>query len=107
MPASRDKKQGGFPDLYLSGDASFLDTVKDYFQEAAEVSQAEIAMVFEKGNPKGIRVLKHLTREGIRVAVVHPQQCTIGFLTRQMLETMWNASAAINLYPHPTNVNWP
>ncbi|MGO8752815.1 MAG: extracellular solute-binding protein [Thermoguttaceae bacterium] len=86
MLASRDKKQGGFPDLYLPGDACFLESVQDYFQEAAEVSQSEIAMVFEKGNPKGIRGLKDLTREGIRVAVGHPQQCTIGFLTRQMLE---------------------
>jgi hypothetical protein len=35
---------------------------------------------------KGIRALKDLTRDGIRVVVGHPQQGTIGFLTRQMLE---------------------
>jgi len=86
MLAMRDKKQGGFPDLYLPGDLCFLENVKDYFQEAAELSEAEIAMVVEKGNPKGIRVLKDLTRADIRVVVGHPQQCTIGVLTRQVLE---------------------
>jgi ABC-type molybdate transport system substrate-binding protein len=50
------------------------------------LSEAEITMVVEKGNPKGIHTLKDLTRPGIRVAVGHPKQCTIGFLTRQMLE---------------------
>jgi molybdenum ABC transporter molybdate-binding protein len=86
MLASRDRKQGGFPDLYLPGDRCFLENVKDYFQEAMELSESEITMLVEKGNPKRIGVLKDLTREGIRVAVGHPQQCTIGVLTRQMLE---------------------
>jgi molybdenum ABC transporter molybdate-binding protein len=86
MIASRDRKQGCFPDLYLPGDVSFLEKVKDCFQEAVELSEAEIAMVVETGNPKGIRTLKDLTREGVRVVVGHPQQCTIGFLTRRMLQ---------------------
>jgi len=86
MLASRERKEGGFPDLYLPGDRCFLEIVKDYFQEAAELSEAEITMVVEKGNPKGIHALKDLTRPGIRVVVGHPQQCTIGVLTRQMLE---------------------
>jgi molybdenum ABC transporter molybdate-binding protein len=86
MLAIRDKKQGDFPDLYLAGDLCFLENVKDYFQEAAELSEAEIAMFVEKGNPKGIRDLKDLTRKGIRVVVGQPQQCTIGVLTRQVLE---------------------
>lgn len=86
MRASRDKKQGGFPDLYLAGDRCFLENVKDDFQEAAELSEAKIAMAVPKGNPKGIRVLEDLTRKGIRVVVGQPQQCTIGLLTRRLLE---------------------
>ena len=86
MLASREGKKGGFPDLYLPGDRSFLEIVKDYFQEAAELSEADITMVVEKGNPKGIHALKDLTRPGIRVVVGHPQQCTIGVLARHMLE---------------------
>ena len=86
MHAIHDKKQGGFPDLYLAGDLCFFENVKDYFQEAVELSENEIEMFVEKGNPKWIRDLKDLTREGIRVVLGHPQQCTIGLLTRQMLE---------------------
>jgi ABC-type molybdate transport system substrate-binding protein len=86
MLASRDRKQSGFPDLYLPGDHCFLEPVKDYFQEEVELSETDITMIVQKGNSKGIRVLKDLTREGIRVAVGHPQQCTVGFLTRDMLE---------------------
>ena len=86
MLAIRDKTQGGFPDLYLAGDRCFFENVKEHFQEAEELSENGISMFVEKGNPKEIRALTDLTRAGIRVVVGQPEQCTIGHLTRKVLE---------------------
>lgn len=77
---------GGFPDTYMACDVYYLDTVKDWFQEAVNVSDTDIVIAVQKGNPKDIRSLKDLTRPGIRVAVGQPDQCTIGALTRRLLE---------------------
>ena len=43
-------------------------------------------LVVQKGNPKQIRQVSDLTRDGIRVAIGHPEQCTIGVLSRRLLE---------------------
>jgi molybdenum ABC transporter molybdate-binding protein len=86
MKTIRDQQSGGFPDLYMACDVYYLENVKDWFQEAVEVSDNQIVMVVEKGNPKGIRKLADLMRPGVRVAVGQPDQCTIGALTRRMLQ---------------------
>ncbi len=86
MKTIRDKQSGGFPDLYMACDVYYLENVKEWFQEAAEISDNQIVMVVEKGNPKSILELKDLLRPGIRVVVGQPEQCTIGALTRRMLE---------------------
>ncbi len=76
----------GFPDTYMACDVYYLDTVKDWFQEAVNVSDTDIVIAVQKGNPKGIQTLRDLTRPGIRVAIGQPDQCTIGVLTRRLLE---------------------
>lgn len=86
MKSIRDKQSGGFPDLYMACDVYYLQNVKEWFQEAAEVSDNQIVMVVEKDNPKNIHDLKDLLRPGVRVVVGQPEQCTIGALTRRMLE---------------------
>jgi len=63
-----------------------LNNVRDWFQEDVEISDTEIVIAVPKGNPKGIKSLKDLTRPGIRVSVGQPDQCTIGALTRLLLE---------------------
>jgi molybdenum ABC transporter molybdate-binding protein len=86
MLASRNRRAGGFPDLYLAGDVCFLEPVRNDFQEALEISETQIALVVEKENPKGIQGLQDLTRAGVRVVMGHPQQCTIGVLTQRLLQ---------------------
>ncbi len=86
MKSIRDKQSGGFPDLYMACDVYYLRNVQEWFQEAAEVSDNQIVMVVQKGNPKSIHQLKDLLRPEVRVVVGQPEQCTIGALTRQMLE---------------------
>jgi molybdate transport system substrate-binding protein len=77
---------GAFPDTYMACDVYYLDTVRELFQEAVNVSDTDIVIAVKKGNPKGIRSLNDLTRTGIRVAVGQPEQCTIGVLSRRLLE---------------------
>jgi len=86
MHTIRQQQSGGFPDAYMACDVYYLENVKDWFQEAVNVSETEIVMVVQKGNPKGIQSLKDLARPGIRVVVGQPEQCTIGALTRLMLQ---------------------
>lgn len=76
----------GFPDVYMACDRYYLDTVAEWFQEDVDVSETPIVIAVQKGNPKGIRTLKDLVRPGIRVAVGQPERCTIGVLTRRVLE---------------------
>lgn len=75
----------GFPDVYMACDLYHLENVKDWFQEAATVSSAEIVIAVPRGSTK-VQGLADLLRPGIRVAIGQPEQCTIGALTRRMLQ---------------------
>ncbi len=83
-----DKDQGkGFPDTYLACDVYYLETVKELFQDAVQISDTEVVIVVAKGNPKNIQSLEDLAKPGMRVSVGQPKQCTIGVLTKQLLES--------------------
>jgi len=77
---------GNFPDSYMACDRYYLDTVKDLFQYTRDVSNVPIRMVVAAGNPKQIKNLQDLVRPGVRVAIGQPEQCTIGVLSRRLLE---------------------
>ncbi len=82
------KRKGGFgfPDAYMACDVYYLDTVRDLFQEDVIISETDIVIVVQKGNPKQIASLSDLVRPGIRVAIGQPDQCTIGVLSRRLLQ---------------------
>ena len=80
-------RQGlGFPDTYMACDVYYLDAVKELFQDGVDISDTEVVIAVPKGNPKGIRTLRDLARPGVRVSVGQPDQCTIGVLTRTLLQ---------------------
>jgi molybdate transport system substrate-binding protein len=74
----------GFPDVYMACDLYYLENVKQWFQEAANVSDTEIVIAVPKGSTT-VTSLSDLVKPGIRVAVGEPDQCTIGALTRRLL----------------------
>ncbi len=76
----------GFPDVYMACDRYYLDNVRDWFQDDIDVSDVELVIVVPKGS-KNVRALADLVKPGIRVALGQPEQCTIGALTRRMLES--------------------
>lgn len=78
----------GFPDVYMACDRYYLENVSGWFQEDVDISDAAIVIAVPKGNPKGIQSIEDLAKEGVRISVGQPEQCTIGALTRIMLEKM-------------------
>ncbi|MCE5279910.1 MAG: molybdate ABC transporter substrate-binding protein [Planctomycetaceae bacterium] len=74
-----------FPDVYMACDRYYLDNVRDWFQEDVDISDADIVIAVPKGNTS-IKSLADLARPGVRLAVGQPEQCTIGALTRTLLQ---------------------
>jgi molybdate transport system substrate-binding protein len=76
----------GFPDFYMACDRYYLDNVKEWFQEDVDVSDVEMVIAVPKGSTT-VSVLADLVKPGVRVAIGQPDQCTIGALSRRMLES--------------------
>ncbi|MCE5326003.1 MAG: molybdate ABC transporter substrate-binding protein [Planctomycetaceae bacterium] len=74
-----------FPDVYMACDRYYLNNVRDWFQEDVDISDADIVIAVPKGST-GIKGLADLARPGVRVAVGQGEQCTIGALTRILLQ---------------------
>lgn len=78
-------KAGQLPDAYFACDTEFMAQVPDLFPESIDVSQNELVILVQKGNPKNISSLKDLTQEGLRVGIGHEKQCAMGWLTQNTL----------------------
>lgn len=86
MKGIEDQKQSlGFPDVYLACDLHYLENVKSWFQESANISDVALVIAVPKGSKK-VQSLSDLLNPDVRVAVGEPSQCTIGALTRKLLE---------------------
>jgi ABC-type molybdate transport system substrate-binding protein len=85
---NQEEGGAGFPDVYMACDRYYLENVRDWFQEDVDISDADMVIVVQKGNPKSIQGIDDLTKEGIKISVGQPDQCTIGALTKIMFENM-------------------
>ncbi|MBN2329903.1 MAG: substrate-binding domain-containing protein, partial [Candidatus Omnitrophica bacterium] len=81
-------KLGERPDAYFSCDVSFVNQVKDIFMDPLNVSETDMVIVVEKGNPLHIKSLQDLTRPNLRLGVANAEQSALGALTRRLLEQM-------------------
>lgn len=77
-------KSGQHPDIYFACDTEFMEQVPDLFPDSVDISQNELVILVQKGNPKNIATLEDLTREGVRVGVGHEKQCAMGWLTQNV-----------------------
>lgn len=75
-------KAGQHPDAYFACDSEFMNQVHDLFPEPVPVSQNELVILVQKGNPKGITSLRDLAKEGLRVGIGHEKQCAMGWITQ-------------------------
>jgi molybdenum ABC transporter molybdate-binding protein len=76
-------KAGQVPDAYFACDKEFMTQVKTLFPASQAVSRNELVILVKKGNPLGIRSLKDLTKDGLRVGIGHEKQCAMGWLTQR------------------------
>lgn len=76
---------GEMPDIYFACDTSFMDKVKDKFDDIKNVSSNQLMIVVRKGNPKKIFELADLAKPKLRVGIGHEQQCALGALTKETL----------------------
>jgi molybdate transport system substrate-binding protein len=79
-------KAGHVPDAYFACDSEFMEQVQDLFPKPTDVSQNELVILVEKGNPHGIKSLLDLTKPGLRVGIGHEKQCAMGWLTQKTLK---------------------
>ncbi|MEW4486630.1 molybdate ABC transporter substrate-binding protein [Thalassoglobus sp. JC818] len=75
----------GFPDIYMACDRYYLDNVASWFQDDVNVTDTEIVIAVPKGSQK-VQSLSDLIEPGVRVSIGDGTQCTIGALTRRLLE---------------------
>lgn len=93
-------KGGQHPDAYFACDKEFMGQVTDIFPQSVDVSQNELVILVQKGNPHKIKSLRDLTREGLRVGVGHEKQCAMGWITQNTfkeggIQTEINANVTV------------
>ena len=79
-------KAGQVPDAYFACDSQFMDMVTDLFPKSESISQNELVILVQKGNPHHIRSLQDLGKQGLRVGIGHEKQCAMGWITQQTFE---------------------
>lgn len=77
-------------DLYFPGSSDFMERAKKEGLVYPETEKMVVYLVpainVQKGNPKGIRSLKDLTRDGIRVAIANPEMVCVGLYAVEIVE---------------------
>jgi ABC-type molybdate transport system substrate-binding protein len=79
-------KAGQVPDAYFACDSEFMNQVQPLFPAPSSVSQNELVILVQKGNPHNIRSLADLVKPGLRVGVGHEKQCAMGWLTQRTFD---------------------
>jgi molybdenum ABC transporter molybdate-binding protein len=79
-------KAGQTPDAYFACDSEFMNQVKSIFPQSTSVSQNELVILVQKGNPHDIRTLADLRKPGLRVGIGHEKQCAMGWLTQRTFD---------------------
>jgi ABC-type molybdate transport system substrate-binding protein len=77
-------KAGDRPDAYVSCDVSFMDDVQELFLPSHVLTENDMVIVVEKGNPKGITGLQDLTRPDTRLGLAHRENSALGALTYRL-----------------------
>jgi len=76
-------KAGQVPDAYFACDLEFMKQVREFFPESRDISQNELVILVQKGNPFKIASLRDLTKPDLRVGIGHEKQCAMGWITQR------------------------
>jgi len=82
-------------DIYFPGSSDFMEVAK---REGLVYPESEKIVVYlvpainvQKGNPRGIRSLKDLSRKGIRLAIANPEMVCVGTYAVEVIERNLNS----------------
>jgi ABC-type molybdate transport system substrate-binding protein len=87
MKTMTDANNPKFPDAYYACDICFVPPVAEQFPEAVILTETEIGVVVQKGNPKNVHTLADLAQPGLRVGLCNAVQSTLGYMTRGILKS--------------------
>lgn len=83
-------------DIYFPGSSDFMEVAKEKKVVLPETERRVAYLVpainVQRGNPKGIKTLKDLTRPGVRVAIANPENVCIGLYAVEIVEKNLNDS---------------
>ena len=74
-------------DLYIPGELFYVEQARErgFVEDSRVVAQMSTVVIVQKGNPKGIRGLKDLTRRGLRVGMGDPEAVAVGRAANEAL----------------------
>lgn len=80
-------------DLYVPADDSYLTLARDkgLIEETVPLTRMTPVLGVARGNPKGLRSLADLRRDGVRMSQANPDVAAIGKVVRTVLKARWDA----------------
>jgi molybdate transport system substrate-binding protein len=77
-------------DLYLPADDSYIGMArkKDLIAEVIPLATMNVILAAKKGNPKGIKSLDDLLKDGVKLSQANPDTAATGKLTREKMEKL-------------------
>lgn len=88
-------------DIYFPGSSDYMEIAK---KKGLVIPETEKKVVFlvpainvQKGNPKGIKTLKDLTKPGIKVAIANPEGVCVGVYAVEIIERNLNPEEKVRL----------
>ncbi|MBM81973.1 MAG: hypothetical protein CMJ78_15485 [Planctomycetaceae bacterium] len=72
------------PDAYFACDASFMDDVQSDFRPPLTISDTDMVVIVQKGNPMRVKDVKELTKADLKVGVANAEQSALGELTKKL-----------------------
>ncbi len=79
------KDGGQMPDAYFACDLCFVPPVAEMFPEVNILTETQIVIAVQKGNPRHVKALVDLAHPGLKVGICNQQQSTLGFMTAGLL----------------------
>ena len=67
-------KSDNVPDAYFACDTSYMTQVRNLFQSPLTISETDMVIIVQKGNPKNVKTLADLGREGMSIGVANEKQ---------------------------------
>lgn len=87
MKSMLDANSPKFPDAYYACDLCFVPPVAEHFPESVMITETDIGIVVQKGNPKHIKTMADLAQPGLKLGLCNAMQSTLGYMTKGMLRS--------------------